>query len=255
MSHQRISILGFTLLLIMAPFVRAEESERDPDLPPKGYVHVEQSDLVKPKLPERDFKLKPYAERRGHWGVNIGFAYNAYNPSNYEPNFSGTDFVSEYGVPRSPLLEFQFTVKRNFSFGSVGLDFGGSNYYNAGGDGSQLKLYQMRVGGIFYLDTLFSDSPLDVPYASVGAYVINATETLNDNSVHSVTTPAPYVTVGAQFTLDWIDSVGAKAAYETGGLQSTFVFVEVRSYFASSNESDPNFGASFSPGGGLRVEF
>lgn len=239
----------------MAPFVRAEESERDPDLPPKGYVHVEQSDLVTPKAPERDFKLKPYAERRGNWGVTVGFAYNSYTPSNYEPNFSGTDFNSNYGAPRSPLLEGQFTVKRNFSFGSIGLEFGGGNYYNSGSDGSKLKIYQIRTGAIFVLDTLFKDSPFVAPYASIGAYIINANESLNDNSFNTVTSVAPYVTFGAQFTLDWLDRVAAKAAYETGGLQSTFVFVEVRSYFASSNASDPDFGASFAPGGGLRVEF
>lgn len=255
MSHQRISILGFTIALIIASIAHAEESERDPDLPPPGYVHVEKSDLVAPKAPERDFKLKPYSERRGNWGVTVGFAYNSYTPSNYEPNFSGTDFNSNYGVPRSPLLEGQFTVKRNLSFGSIGLEFGGGNYYNAGADGSKLKIYQIRTGAIFTLDSLFKNAPYIVPYASVGAYIMNMSETLNANSYNAITAIAPYVTVGAQFTVDWVDQIAAKAAYENGGIQSTFVFLEVRSYFASSNASDPDFGASIAPGGGLRVEF
>lgn len=188
--------------------------------------------------------------------MTVGFDYNAYNPTHYTPNFSGTDFGSVYGQPRSPLMEGQLVVKRNFSFGSLGLEFGGGNYYNSGNDGSKLKLVQFRLGTILILDTLFpAKVPYVAPFASIGAYMINANESLSGNSFNATTSAAPYISIGAQFTLDWLDSVAAKIAYQTGGVQSTYLFLEARSYFASSNASDPDFGSSIAPGGGLRVEF
>lgn len=239
----------------MASFAHADES-RDGEAPPPGMVHVEQSDLIPPKPPKRDYELKPYSERRGKWGALLGFAYSSYTPSNYVPNFATTDFGSVYGTPQTPLLEGQLTIKRNFSFGSAGIEIGFGYYDNVGSGtiNSELQLTQGRLGAIVILDTLFS-TPYLAPYGSVGAYMMQISESMNNNSFNGNTSVAPYITVGVQATLDWIDRDSARSAYMNGDIQSTFLFAELRTYFASANKTDPDFSASIAPGGGLRVEF
>jgi hypothetical protein len=70
--------------------------------------------------------LLPYRERRSRWSIMSSLGYSWYLPSNYEPTVGAfaefSDLYSEN--PKGPLLELQFTMKRNFSFASIGLDAG-----------------------------------------------------------------------------------------------------------------------------------
>lgn len=219
-------------------------------------VKVERMDLVPPKPPAHDFQLRPYAERRATWGGLGGIAYSSYNPTNYAPAFLGANFTDVYAKASSPLIEGQLVVKRNFGFGSAGVELG-MGYYAANSTtnliNSELQLYQYRVGGIVILDELFT-VPYVAPYASGGAYIMTYNEQMGANSLKGNSQVAPYFTLGVQATLDWIDSDNARIAYKEGGIQSTFLFLEGRSYLASNAKGDPNFGASFVLGGGLRLE-
>jgi hypothetical protein len=155
------------------------------------------------------------------------------------------------------MLEFQLVVKRNLSFGSIGIEAAAGYYDNTSQDANgpiELQLSQFRLGAIFFLDTLFN-APYVVPYASAGAYIMGVNESSPDVSYVSTTTVAPYLTFGLQFSLDWIDKRSARRAYQSGGIQSTYLFAEARMYFASSNQSEGDFSNDFAPGAGLRVEF
>ena len=243
------------LLISMTSVASAEES--GDDIAPPGMVKVEQIDLVSPKPPERDFKLRPYAERRGDWGAIVGAAYSTYNPLNYMSAFLAQDFNTVYGTANQPLIELQVVVKRNFKIGSIGIELAGGYYQTNSATtliDSSLSFTEGRVGAILILDTLFSQ-PYVAPYASVGAYLMNWSEQMGSNTFNGNTQLAPYFTLGVQATLDWIDKDGARLAYTEGGIQSTFVFLEVRSYMVSTNKTDEDFSANFAPTGGLRLEF
>lgn len=256
MLHLRISNVVLLLLISMAALARADESG-DNDLPPPGMVRVEQDDLLPPTPPDKDFRMKPYSERRSKWGFILGVDYSTYQPTNYAPAFTFQSFGDLYGQPQTPLIEAQIVIKRNFSFGSIGVEIGYGNYDNLSDNAqvdSELKLQQIRLGVIFILDTLMSQ-PYVAPYGSFGGYVMQFDESVANNDFTGNTQIAPYLTVGVMSALDWLDPEGAKLAYKSGRVQGTFLFAEVRSYFASSNSTDPQFNSSFVPGGGLRIEF
>jgi hypothetical protein len=253
MLHLWSSILGFALLLSVSSFAVADESQ-DEDHPPKGMVKVEQSDLVKAPAPSHDFIMRPYRERRGKWGAIFGISYNSYQPSNFVSSLLNSNFGDVYGAPQTPLLEAQLIVKRNFSLGSIGVEaaFGYYDNNSSADVSSELQISQYRLGIILILDTL-TETPYFAPYGSVGAYMVSANESTTDNS-NAITSIAPYVTLGVQCSLNWLDTLAARKAYQSGGIENTYLFAEVRMYFAGSN-ADGDFSNNFSPGGGLRVEF
>lgn len=245
----------FVLTLSMAAVAVAEESGDEG--PRKGYVKVELSDLVPPKPPETDYKLMPYGQRRPRWGNVVGLGVSSFAPTQYAPNFTEDAFGDIYGNAQTPLIEFQYTLKRNLSLGSLGAELGVGYYKNSSTDvdiNSELSLYQLRIGAIFVADMLFKE-PWVAPYASAGAYVMQFKEALGSTSYNGITQVAPYVNIGVQAGLDWIDRIGATRSYMDSGIQATHVFAEARKYFLSGDAADPDFETSFQFGGGVRVEF
>jgi hypothetical protein len=232
----------------------AEESGYEFTKP--GMVKVEQSELVKEKPPSQRYTLKPYRERRTKWGSLVGITYSAFVPSSYAPNYISEDFSSIYG--NVPLMEGQLIVKRNTSVGSIGLEIIGGSYTNKSTSpellNSVLSLTEVRLGFLFIADTLFSE-PYAAPYVSGGAYTFLYKETLASVSYSGNTQVAPYLTLGIQAQLDWLDRRNAQAAYFSGGIESTFLFVEAKMYFASADRTDPQFQTPLQPAGGLRLEF
>lgn len=225
---------------------------------PTGLVKVEQSDFESKKVDGvLHFHLKPYKERRSKWGETVSVGYSMFDPSLYEPNFIAYNFDEVYSNPSVPLVEFQFTFKRNLSFGSIGMEVGLGGFQAESTDAtvdSSLLLVPVRLGFNYTMDTLFSQ-PYLAPYVSGGAYAIFYRETLAGNSFNGTTQAAPYVAAGVQFQLDWLDKEASRNAYDEAGIQSTFVFLEGRKFFQSLAPADPDFETPFQLGGGLRLEF
>jgi hypothetical protein len=233
-----------------------EEPEVD-ELVKKHVVWVEPLDGIKLK-PDGVRLLTPYRERRGDWGLTFGFAYSSYEPVNYQTAFGAFAYNTVYASPSTPMLEAQFSFKYNLSFGSVGIDVAAGDMDNMHTDvdfvGSHLNVAMGRVGAVYYMDTL-NDNPYYVPYASLGTYIVYYSEKLSGNSVSGNTSPGLYINAGCAFPVDWMDPISARAAYEEGGLQRTYIFAEVRKYFQSFNSSDPDFSNNINWGAGLRMEF
>jgi hypothetical protein len=257
MTHLRTSILGIALFTSVASFAATEES--GDEIAPPGMVRVELSEVRPPKPPEHDFQLKDYSERRGKWGGQFGFGINTYAPTSYSPAFVSESFSSVYNTFAStPLLEAQGVVKRNFDWGAVGIEFAFGAYSNSakGSSGIQstLNLTQYRIG-IIYIDEMMMRKRYVSPYASIGGYLTQFNESESAVTFQGNTEFAPYITVGAQFSLDWMEPKAARLAYDAGAVQSTYLYAEVRKYFASFNPTDPDFSSSFAPGLGVRIEF
>jgi hypothetical protein len=243
----------FCVSLFLSMSASASDEESGEGLPPKGYVRVEQSDLIPPKAPERDYKLLTFKQRRTKWGTLIGFDYSSYVPNKYYDN---TAYTPDYSTSW-PLLELQFTVKRNFDFGSLGVEIGGGYFDAKSADptvSSEFQFYQVRLGATFIADMIFSE-PWAAPYISGGAYLISYKETMDSATNNGTTQVAPYVSAGVQFELDWLDRKGSMDSYESSGMQATHAFLEVRKYFTSTSSNDPDFGSDPLIGGGLRLEF
>ena len=264
MTHLRTSILGMALIISVASFAHAEESkdaakEDEVIETPKGMVRVEQTDLVPPKPPEHDFNLKDYKDRRNKWGGQLGFGFNFYDPGNYQPQYVAQSYSQVYpDIASTPLLELQGVVKRNFDFGSIGIEFGVGGYSNNSTSSalvqSTLSLTQYRIG-VIYIDEMMMQKRYIAPYISAGAYIMQFDESQASDDFVGNTQAAPYITVGAQFSMDWIEPAAARLAYEDADVQSTYLFVEIRKYFASFNSTDPDFESGIAPGLGMRIEF
>lgn len=203
--------------------------------------------------------LKPYRERRARWGGTFALDYSSYEPVNYEPDFFAGEFGDVYTSPETPMLDLSLTVKRNLSFGSLGVEMAAGFYSNDSDNllnsDSTLQLIPVRLGAIFFLDTL-SPEPYIVPYVSGGGYVMLFSEKQTAGVTKNGTTQvAPYANLGVQFQLDWIDRPHARIAYEDSGIESSFLMLEVRKQMASSAAKDPDFSNEVSFAAGLRVEF
>jgi hypothetical protein len=224
----------------------------------KGLVFVEPSSVTSMEVQE-EYKLVPYLERRHPWGFAFSFGYSTYEPVYYEPDFSPVGFSDVYKSAELPLLELVITVKRNLSIGSVGMEFGAGSYQNSSDNkelsDSSLTLIPLRAGGVFHLDAL-TPEPMFVPYLGGGAYTIIFREELDGGSSHNGNTQvAAYFHGGVGFSLSWLDREGARQAFQESGVESTYAYLELQKYMASSNTVDGDFSNDVSYAGGIKIEF
>jgi hypothetical protein len=257
--HRLIPILVF-IGFFCTHLSHADEIPAIDQVPEPGMVVVEPTNIA-PTTTEGDYRLIPYAERRSKWGIKVGLEYIAYEPTDYRPAFLELDYKDIYKSPSVPLIELQLEVKRNFVLGSLGLEAGVSVFKAESSEEvddlsvSTLTLYPLRLGFTYNMDNLFSDNPWVVPYVGGGAYTIYYRETQPGVSFNGNTQVAPYAIAGLGINLDWFDRDNARIAYESSGIEATHLFVEMRKYFATAVDSDPDFETDPTWGAGIHVEF
>lgn len=258
MHGLRLLIIVIGIFLSGLAYAQGEgEVNEDGGSTKPGMVLVEPDNIVKTAV-EGEYRLKPYRERRGRWGMTFSAAYSTYEPLDYEPDQVTEDFADVYSTPEMPMIEIALGVKRNLDFGSLGGEVAVGVYMNESDDPtlghSTLQLIPIKLGATLYLDTLASE-PLFVPYIAGGVYTISYKESLGGTSNNGNTQVAFYANAGVEMQLDWIDRENARVAYESSGIQSSFLFAEVRTMTEGGAEGDPNLASSMSFAGGLRVEF
>lgn len=205
--------------------------------------------------------LVPYKFRRPKWGQLYTLTYSQFHPVNYKSDFSlpqqGT-FDDLYGSAQTPLLEFTFCYKRNFSLGSIGGELSYGMYENEAassliGD-AVLSLQIVKAGVRYTMDNLFVE-PMIAPYVVGGAYTVIASEEQPGNAYHATTQAAPYWSAGLLLNLGWLDKYAAVESYVESGIENTFAFVEMRQFLASGAEKDPDFSTEMDLNLGLSLEF
>lgn len=230
----------------------------------REYIEVEPK-LVFPSDVRGVYYLVPYKYRRPSWGKTFGIGFSTYTPKNYEPDFAAVTFDAAYGSADLPLVNFSFSVKKNFVFGSVGVESSAGYYKNSSRSSveisgvptaldTMLTIYPLSIGGIITLDNLFYE-PYVAPYFSGGVYSMFYRETRETGAVNGNTQISPYYSFGALFQLDWLDRAAAREAYEEGGVESTYFYLEARGFIQSNVKQDPNFGSTLHANAGLRMEF
>lgn len=260
MRHVRhlVKFLPLVVLYIgvFSGVLKASEPDLD-QLEKQKLVYVEPTHISKIKV-DGEYRLDPYVKRRNDWGGSFGFGYSTYEPLNMEPSFSNQPYNVVYGRASVGMLEARLGLKRNLAMGSLGGELIVGTYSNQNSDNlygaPKITLIPVHVGGSFYLDTL-NPEPWYVPYISGGAYMMIFREELSGNVDRGNTMVAPYINGGIAFTLDWIDRHAARVSYESSRVQSSFVYVEARKYFASSEKKDPDFSNSVCFNLGVNVEF
>ncbi|MCB0364247.1 MAG: hypothetical protein H6624_14105 [Bdellovibrionaceae bacterium] len=248
-----IDSLAETPDLRLANQERLPASENDPN---DGLVVVEPTNVV-PISRSGEFKLLPYKDRRRKWGKTFSISYSMFAPVYYEPNFYAVNFEEIYTSDDIPLIELNFSWKRNYGFGSLGIEFGLGIYENESDVvelPSRLKIYPIRLGAVFAMDNLFEE-PLFVPYISGGAYTVHYAEEVASSSVNGFTQASFYVAGGLMMQLNWIDKQAALESYVDSGIENTYLFIEGRKFFASSATKDPDFETDLHGTAGFRVEF
>lgn len=250
-------VLFFGIFAAYIDAARAEDETAGPQPDDGQWVEVEPSNLL-PSDITGIYYLVPYRSRRANSGHLVSVGYSSFTPDNYTPNFINSDFQTIYPTAEMPLVELQYVYKRNYSFGSLGLELAAGMYNNKSDDtsiASELQLIPARVGAVLYLDALYFE-PYVVPYVAGGAYTVFYEETLEGSSAYGGNTQvAPYLTVGASFQLNWVDREAARLSYLESGVENTFIYVEARKLFASQAAQDPDVSTGFNWGAGVRVEF
>src|SRR5262249_26261364 len=99
--HRVKRLLGVFVLYIgtFCSVLNADVEEPDVEtLIRNKMVFVEPTNVTVGKVNE-EWKLLPYLQRRGHWGATFSVGFCAYQPYNYEPNFSNHSYKEVYGQP------------------------------------------------------------------------------------------------------------------------------------------------------------
>gem|GEM_PF-1135850 len=259
MSQHLFAIILISLFMSVPRAFGADESGSAVKINPDGLVDVDPS-YVETTRTSSGYELVPFKQRRGKWGQQVSIGYSSYIPSYYASEFVAYDYKTAYGDQADlPLIEAQYTFKRNFSFGSVGLEAGAGIFQNSSALANSdrtLQLIPVRLGVTVILDGIFS-KPYIAPYGSVGAYtmIFKETQVGQDNEYGGNTQAAPYYTLGLQLNLDWLDPVASRQGFEESGIQATFVYVEARQFLESSAARDRDFSNDIEPNAGIRVEF
>ncbi|MGE0764381.1 MAG: hypothetical protein AB7N80_13955 [Bdellovibrionales bacterium] len=220
------------------------------------WVEVEPTNML-PSDITGIYYLVPYRNRRDNWGQTASVGYSSYVPVNYEPNFVAAFYEDVYTSAEMPLIEFQYSLKRNIPLGSMGIEAGVGFYQNQSDTDlidSEVQLIPVRLGVNLYLDNLWFE-PYFVPYAAGGVYTIFYDESIDGSSFGGNTQAAPYMAVGVQMQLNWVDREAARISYTDSGIENTFLYLEGRQFMASQAASDPDFSTSFNWGAGMRLEF
>lgn len=221
------------------------------------WVEVEPSQLL-PSDITGIYYLVPYRYRRDKWSHTVSVGYSSFDPINYEPNFVTANFDEVYNAAADlPLMELQYSMKRNMVIGSIGLEIGAGFYKNSADSdlvASDLQVIPVRVGLNLSLDNLYYE-PYVVPYGFVGAYTIFYDESVEGSSFGGNTQAAAYFGGGLAFQLNWLDRESARISYLDSGVENTFIYVEARQFFASQAAADPDFSTAFNWGAGVRLEF
>ena len=219
------------------------------------WVIVEKPFVEDTRITGEKFKLTPYGERRSDWGSIIGLTYSLFEPINYQPNFSASDFSTVYESATTPLIEFYMLYKKNLSLYSIGFEVAIGTYASESLDQStSLSLTPVRAGGRFSLDGLY-ETPWIVPYVSGGTYLMGFTETQASSTTEGNTSFALYVTGGLMIQMNWADPESARIGYDDSGIENTFLIFEARKFFASSEAIDQSFESEVHLNAGIHIEF
>ncbi len=194
-----------------------------------------------------------YGKRRGSWGYTLGFAYSAYQPVDYQPDFVTDKKLEEvYGSPEIPHIEISFGIKKNMSVGSFGMEISGGFYRNTAGSDMSLNLIPVRAGLTLAFDKLFSE-PLFVPYASGGGYSVIYQEKNSGQSVKGTSKFGLYGVAGLLIQLDWIDPSTAVEAFVENGMVASYAFAEAR--YMNFVDEKADFSAPIQWAAGMKIEF
>lgn len=231
-----------------------ESTEKPPD--DGQWVEVEPTNLL-PSDITGIYYLIPYRNRRTAWGYTVSFGYSSFKPINYEPNFIALPYGDVYSTAELPLVELQYSIKRNFVLGSIGVELGVGMYQNESDSElieSDVRFLPVRLGLNLALDNLTFE-PFVVPYAMGGVYTIFYDEKVAGTSFGGNTEVAPYLGFGVAVQLNWVDREAARISYMESGIENTFLYAEVREFLASQAAKDPDFSTGFDWGAGVRLEF
>ncbi len=249
---------------ILSREAEAREIEEHPEIyanpEKKNLVEVEPNNILPADLTNVS-ALIPYRIRRQNSGVDVGVGFSTYAPINYESSYiSGTitDFKGLFGSADTPMIELYLNYKKNFSFGSLGLDLGVGYYKNSAttdaGDNLTITLQIARFGVKYILDSIGYE-PKIAPYVGVGGYTAFYKDDNGVSSVNGNTEVAPYYMAGIMAQLNWIDPGAAVEAYAESGIENTFLYGEVRQYQASANDKDPDLSTDPVFDVGMSLEF
>jgi hypothetical protein len=220
------------------------------------WVEVEPTNLL-PSDITGIYYLIPYRNRREKWGHTAGIGYSSFTPFNMEPDVGAFGFDEVYGTAEMPLLELQYSFKRNLQLGSVGVEVAAGMYQNSSDSDlveSDLRLIPVRMGLNLSFDNLYFE-PFVVPYGMIGAYTVFYEENHDTVSFGGNTQVAPYFGGGVAFQLNWVDREAARMSYLESGIENTFIYVDARKYMKSGVASDPDLSTGFDWGAGMRLEF
>lgn len=255
-SFLTLFILIFSFIFSKSTAIASEQKDYENNGLDDNWVEVE----IPPNiiLFDPSGNKRPYSERRSSWNTTFAFGLSQFNPTLYQSAFVQQSIDDNYGDPDLSLLDLDFGVNKNFSFGALSFNLGVGAYHNktkSAVDVKELQIIPIRFQCGLILNNLMN-TPYVAPYFFGGIYQISYEEkvTYSSDGVTEVimqgeTYPAFHYGLGILIQLNWLEEHTSEQAFLNYDIENTFLYFEARGFMSDGQDldfsTDPQLGAGF----------
>ena len=202
----------------------------------------------------------PYKQRQDRWGWTFSLGAEIVDFPSLLSQFDDNSFQTVFGSDGHTMPVLEVGPKFNFSWGSLGFQFGYSlldiSNESLGADNS-LRIQRLSGTATFYLDALFSEGQF-IPYGSFGVwqseYAEETSAAPGDVREYS-TEPGYHARFGALIGLDWLDLKSVYRSRRETGITAMFLNVYGATSYMSESAPDPDLENEMDIGASLQFEF
>lgn len=254
-------LLSFLFVFLISTIISVKAYSTSQD----GFVENDPLYML-PVKHSSDYKLLDYKLRRPNWTSTASISYGLLSPKDYQPSFSTESFETIYGSRIAPLIEFNYSIKKNFSLGSLGLELGLGYFNQKSLDSetidSQLTIVPVNLGVYYIIDNIWRE-PVVAPYIGGGIYTMvfqeksliqSSADELTEEIFKGRTKESAYVKAGLAFQVTWLERDPSMTSYIEQDIENTFLYIET-TIFSKSNQDDDSMFTKLKTSAGLRLEF
>ena len=234
-----ISLSLFCLLGLVSPVGAAEEGA--PDL---IEVHYDASALT------------PYRDRVSSWSAISQIQVKSIKPEDFRSRIGGETFQQMFGDHHILIPTLSVGSQYNTAVGGLSLEaqYGVGSIESERLGARRLALSQYGISATFVLDKLMPE-PLFAPYFAGDLFIASWEESDSTTTLSGENSYALGYRLGILFQLNALDSSTALTAFNSSGLENTYLDIFASQTNTSNKSSDVQLKSPMTIGAGIKLQF
>ncbi|MCE3009415.1 MAG: hypothetical protein LW875_02230 [Proteobacteria bacterium] len=200
--------------------------------------------------------LTPYRERASSWSIIAQLQARSLKPENYRSRIGGETFQQSFGDHHVIIPTLSIGSQYNTSMGGFSLEgsYGVGSIESERIGARRLALSQYGLSATIVLDKLMPE-PLFAPYFTGEVFVVSWEESDATTTVSGENSFALGYRLGILFQLNSLDSGTALVAFNSSGLENTYLDIFASQTNTSNSSSDVQLKSPMTLGAGIRLQF